>query len=100
MPEEAPPVTPPAATPVSEPHGVQALSQSQTTRIEEPERPAERTDRLPPLELPPQSCKVPLQVPISNSMLENPSHISSAHTGLICSLAAKNVFSYSKVINE
>uniref|UniRef100_A0A673CBQ1 GYF domain-containing protein n=1 Tax=Sphaeramia orbicularis TaxID=375764 RepID=A0A673CBQ1_9TELE len=66
--EEAPPVTPPAATPVSEPHAVQSLSPPQTTRIEESERPAERIDRHPPLELPPEPCKVPLHVPMSNTV--------------------------------
>ncbi|XP_030015703.1 GRB10-interacting GYF protein 2 isoform X1 [Sphaeramia orbicularis] len=80
--EEAPPVTPPAATPVSEPHAVQSLSPPQTTRIEESERPAERIDRHPPLELPPEPCKVPLHVPMSNSMLDSLpiTHISTAHT--------------------
>ncbi|XP_020777790.2 GRB10-interacting GYF protein 2 isoform X2 [Boleophthalmus pectinirostris] len=80
--EEAPPVVSPVATPILEPAVVQSLSQSQPARIDEPERPAERTDRLPPLELPPEPCKVPLQIPISNSLLEpiSISHISTAHT--------------------
>ncbi|KAK7945620.1 hypothetical protein WMY93_001348 [Mugilogobius chulae] len=82
VPEEVPPVTSSVVTPILEPPAVQSLTQSETTRIEEPERPAERTDRLPPLELPPEPCKVPLQIPISNSMLEpiSISRISTAHT--------------------
>ncbi|XP_055084647.1 GRB10-interacting GYF protein 2 isoform X2 [Periophthalmus magnuspinnatus] len=82
VPEEAPRVVSPVSTPILEPPAVQSLSQCQTTRIEEPERPAERTDRLPPLELPPEPCKVPIQIPISNSLLEpiSMSHISTAHT--------------------
>ncbi|XP_072297604.1 GRB10-interacting GYF protein 2 isoform X1 [Eucyclogobius newberryi] len=82
VPEDAPPVASPVAIPILEPPAVHSLSQSETTRIEEPERPAERTERLPPLELPPEPCKVPLQIPISNSMLEtmSMSHISTVHT--------------------
>ncbi|XP_023149330.1 GRB10-interacting GYF protein 2 isoform X3 [Amphiprion ocellaris] len=63
--EEAPSVAPP----VSEPQApTQSLSPNQPSRTEEPERPAER--QLP-LELPPEPCKVPLHVPMSNSMLES-----------------------------
>ncbi|XP_022058797.1 GRB10-interacting GYF protein 2 isoform X2 [Acanthochromis polyacanthus] len=67
--EEVPPVAPPVAPPVLEPHPpTQSLSPNQPSRTEEPERPAER--QLP-LELPPEPCKVPLHVPMSNSMLES-----------------------------
>ncbi|XP_062284647.1 GRB10-interacting GYF protein 2 [Scomber scombrus] len=63
--EEAAPVAPP----VSEPQApTKTLSPSQPRRTEESERPAERQ---PPLELPPEPCKVPLHVPMSNSMLES-----------------------------
>ncbi|XP_067330133.1 GRB10-interacting GYF protein 2 isoform X2 [Channa argus] len=66
--EEAPPLAPPVALPVSEALvPAQSLSPSQPSRTEETERPAERQ---PPLELPPEPCKVPLHVPLSNSMLE------------------------------
>ncbi|XP_037644092.1 GRB10-interacting GYF protein 2 isoform X9 [Sebastes umbrosus] len=63
--EEALPVAPP----VSEPK-VPALSLplSQPNRTEVSERKAERQ---PPLELPPELCKVPLHIPMSNSMLES-----------------------------
>ncbi|XP_049453433.1 GRB10-interacting GYF protein 2 isoform X2 [Epinephelus fuscoguttatus] len=67
--EEALPVAPPVAPPVSEPQlPAQSLSLSQPNRTEECERPAERQ---PPMELPPEPCKVPLHVPMSNSMLES-----------------------------
>uniref|UniRef100_A0A3P8SB58 GRB10 interacting GYF protein 2 n=1 Tax=Amphiprion percula TaxID=161767 RepID=A0A3P8SB58_AMPPE len=67
--EEAPSVAPPVAPPVSEPQApTQSLSPNQPSRTEEPERPAER--QLP-LELHPEPCKVPLHVPMSNSMLES-----------------------------
>ncbi|XP_041805444.1 GRB10-interacting GYF protein 2 isoform X2 [Chelmon rostratus] len=75
--EEAPPVASPVAPPVSEPQApAQSLSHSQPSRTEESERPAERQ---PPLELPPEPCKVPLHIPMSNSMLESipRTHISS-----------------------
>ncbi|XP_035526513.1 GRB10-interacting GYF protein 2 isoform X1 [Morone saxatilis] len=63
--DEAPPVAPP----VSESQApAQSLSQSQPSRTEESERPAERQ---PPLELPPEPCKVPLHISMSNSMLES-----------------------------
>lgn len=69
--EEAPPVAPP----VSEP---QSLSPSQHRRADESERPAERQ---PPLELPPEPCKVPLHVPMSNSMSLPMAHISTSLAG-------------------
>ncbi|KAK5859988.1 hypothetical protein PBY51_021499 [Eleginops maclovinus] len=55
----------PAAPPVSEP---QSMSLIQPNRTEKAERPIERQ---PPLELPPETCKAPLHVPMSNSMLES-----------------------------
>ncbi|XP_013767944.1 GRB10-interacting GYF protein 2 isoform X2 [Pundamilia nyererei] len=65
VPEEAPPVPPT----VSEPHSpAQSLSPNLPSRTEDPERPAERQ---PPLELPPEPCKVPVHVPMSNSILES-----------------------------
>ncbi|XP_059200839.1 GRB10-interacting GYF protein 2 isoform X2 [Centropristis striata] len=71
--EEALPVAPPVAPPVSEPQiPVQSLSLSQPNRTEESERPAERQ---PPLDLPPEPCKVPLHVPTSRTM----NHISTTH---------------------
>ncbi|KAM3604099.1 uncharacterized protein V6R79_006295 [Siganus canaliculatus] len=63
--EETPPVAPPVSEP---PASAQSLSQCQPSRTEEPERPAERQ---PPLELPPEPCKVPLHIPMSNSMLDS-----------------------------
>lgn len=77
MSEEAPPV----AAPVSEPQAPpKTLSPSQPSRTEESERPAERQ---PPLELPPEPCKVPLHIPMSNSMLESlpMTHISTTLAG-------------------
>ncbi|XP_070700721.1 GRB10-interacting GYF protein 2 isoform X2 [Pempheris klunzingeri] len=72
--EEAPPVASPVA-PVSEPQApAQSLSPRQQTRTDSPERPAERQ---PPLELPPEPCKVPLHVPLSNSMSLPMTHIST-----------------------
>lgn len=79
--EEAPPVTSPVALPVSEPQApAQSLSHSQPSRTEESERPAEQQ---PPLELPPEPCKVNLHVPMSNSMLESlpMNHISTTLAG-------------------
>ena len=69
----APPVAPLAPEP-------QLPVQSQPNRTEELERPVERQ---PPLELPPESCKVPLHVPMSNSMLESlpMNHISTTLAG-------------------
>lgn len=65
VPEETPPVAPP----VSEPQApAQSLSSNPSSRTEEPERPAERQ---PPLELPPDPCKIPVHVPMSNSILES-----------------------------
>ncbi|KAK1879499.1 GRB10-interacting GYF protein 2 [Dissostichus eleginoides] len=55
----------PAAPPVSEP---QSRSLIQPNRTEESERPIERQ---PPLELPPENCKAPLHVPMSNSVRES-----------------------------
>lgn len=81
--EEAPPVAPPVAPAVSEPQAAApSLSQSQPCRTEESERPVEQQ---PPLELPPEPCKVPLHVPISNSMRESlpMNHISTTLTGWI-----------------
>ncbi|XP_026230016.1 GRB10-interacting GYF protein 2 isoform X3 [Anabas testudineus] len=78
--EEPPPVAPPAATPVLELQvPVQSLSSSQPSRTEETERPIERQ---PPLELPPEPCKIPLHVPMSNSMLDTlpMTHISTTLT--------------------
>uniref|UniRef100_A0A1A8MZ20 GRB10 interacting GYF protein 2 n=1 Tax=Nothobranchius pienaari TaxID=704102 RepID=A0A1A8MZ20_9TELE len=46
----------------------QSLSPIKPNRTEESERPAERQ---PPLELPPESCKAPLRVPMSSSMLDS-----------------------------
>ncbi|XP_067461988.1 GRB10-interacting GYF protein 2 isoform X2 [Thunnus thynnus] len=63
--EEAPPVAPSISEPQAPP---KSLSPSQPSRTEESERPAERQ---PPLELPAEPCKVPLHVPMSNSMLES-----------------------------
>ncbi|XP_053186276.1 GRB10-interacting GYF protein 2 isoform X2 [Scomber japonicus] len=63
--EEAAPVAPPVSEAQAPP---KSLSPSQPRRTEESERPAERQ---PPLELPPEPCKVPLHVPMSNSMLES-----------------------------
>lgn len=77
VPEEAPPVPPT----VSEPHSpAQSLSPNLPSRTEDPERPAERQ---PPLELPPEPCKVPVHVPMSNSILESlpMTHISTTLTG-------------------
>ncbi|XP_019959307.2 GRB10-interacting GYF protein 2 isoform X2 [Paralichthys olivaceus] len=74
--EDAPPVAPP----VSETQVCgKSLSPSQQSRTEEAERPAERQ---PPLELPPEPCKVPLHIPMSNSMLESlpMTHISTTLT--------------------
>ncbi|XP_068196771.1 GRB10-interacting GYF protein 2 [Antennarius striatus] len=66
--EEALPAVSPVANPLSEPQSPgQHLSQSQPSRTEELERPAERQ---PPLELPPEPCNVPMHIPISNSMVE------------------------------
>ncbi|XP_026004726.1 GRB10-interacting GYF protein 2 isoform X1 [Astatotilapia calliptera] len=76
VPEEAPPVPPT----VSEPHSpAQSLSPNLPSRTEDPERPAERQ---PPLELPPEPCKVPVHVPMSNSILESlpMTHISTTLT--------------------
>ncbi|CAJ1072284.1 GRB10-interacting GYF protein 2 isoform X1 [Xyrichtys novacula] len=78
--EETPAVAAPVAPQVSEPAApVQSLPPSQPSRTEEPERPAERQ---PPLELPPEPCKVPLHIPMSNSMLESlpMTHISTTRT--------------------
>ncbi|XP_034090456.1 GRB10-interacting GYF protein 2 isoform X7 [Gymnodraco acuticeps] len=61
----------PAAPPVSEP---QSRSLIQPNRTEESERPIERQ---PPLELPPENCKAPLHIPMSNSMREPMNHIST-----------------------
>uniref|UniRef100_UPI0037E94764 GRB10-interacting GYF protein 2 isoform X3 n=1 Tax=Semicossyphus pulcher TaxID=241346 RepID=UPI0037E94764 len=67
--EEAPAVTSSIAPQGSEHLApVPSLPTSQPCRIEEPERPAERH---PPLELPPEPCKVPMHIPMSNSMLES-----------------------------
>ncbi|CAI5641185.1 GRB10-interacting GYF protein 2 isoform X1 [Oreochromis niloticus] len=65
VPEEAPLVAPPISEPQSP---AQSLSPNLPSRTEEPERPAERQ---PPLELPPEPCKVPVHVPMSNSILES-----------------------------
>ncbi|KAF0046942.1 hypothetical protein F2P81_000575 [Scophthalmus maximus] len=66
--EEAPPVLPPVAPTVSEPQATgKSLSPNQSSRTEETERPAERQ---PSLELPPETCKMPLHLPMSNSRLE------------------------------
>ncbi|XP_039458052.1 GRB10-interacting GYF protein 2 isoform X5 [Oreochromis aureus] len=65
VPEEAPLVAPPVSEPQSP---AQSLSPNLPSRTEEPERPAERQ---PPLELPPEPCKVPVHVPMSNSILES-----------------------------
>nr|XP_004542753.2 GRB10-interacting GYF protein 2 isoform X3 [Maylandia zebra] len=76
VPEEAPPVPPT----VSEPHSpAQSLSPNLPSRTEDPERPAERQ---PPLELPPEPCKVPVHVSMSNSILESlpMTHISTTLT--------------------
>ncbi|XP_029308582.1 LOW QUALITY PROTEIN: GRB10-interacting GYF protein 2 [Cottoperca gobio] len=61
LPDEAPPVSEPQAS-------AQSLSLIQPNRTEEAERP---TERQPPMELPPEPCKVPLHVPMSNTMLES-----------------------------
>ncbi|KAM7400621.1 hypothetical protein PAMA_005017 [Pampus argenteus] len=72
---EALPVAPPAAPPISEPHAPpKSLSPNHPIRTEESERPAERQ---PPLELPPEPCKVPLHVTMSNSMSLPMTHIST-----------------------
>ncbi|XP_071390084.1 GRB10-interacting GYF protein 2 isoform X4 [Centroberyx affinis] len=66
--EEAPPAAPPAP----EPHApAQSLPPLQPSRVEEPERPTERTERLSPPQPRPEPSKVPLHVPMSNSMLES-----------------------------
>lgn len=81
MSEEAPPVAPPVAPAVSESQAAApSLSHSQPCRTEESERPVEQQ---PPLELPPEPCKVPLHVPMSNSMRESlpMNHISTTLTG-------------------
>ncbi|XP_034558323.1 GRB10-interacting GYF protein 2 isoform X3 [Notolabrus celidotus] len=78
--EEAPAVAAPVAPQVSEPPApTQSLSPCQPRRTQASERPAERQ---PPLELPPEPCKVPLHIPMSNSMLENlpMTHISTTRT--------------------
>lgn len=77
MSEEAAPVAPPVSEAQAPP---KSLSPSQPRRTEESERPAERQ---PPLELPPEPCKVPLHVPMSNSMLESlpRTHISTTLAG-------------------
>uniref|UniRef100_A0A1A7YRC0 GRB10 interacting GYF protein 2 n=1 Tax=Iconisemion striatum TaxID=60296 RepID=A0A1A7YRC0_9TELE len=75
--DEAPAVVPPVAQAVSETlPPSQSLSPIKPNRMEECERPA---DRQPPLELPPESCKAPLRVPMSTSMLDSLSmtHIST-----------------------
>lgn len=79
--EEAPPVALPVAPPVSEIQApIQSLSPTRPSRTEEPERPAERQ---PSLELHPEPCKVPLHIPMSNSMLESlpMTHISTTLAG-------------------
>uniref|UniRef100_A0A146P5F4 GRB10 interacting GYF protein 2 n=1 Tax=Fundulus heteroclitus TaxID=8078 RepID=A0A146P5F4_FUNHE len=66
--EDGPPV-PAASSAASESQlPPQSLSPKQPGRTEEAERPAERH---PSLELPAESCKAPLRVPISSSMLES-----------------------------
>lgn len=77
VPEEAPLVAPPISEPQSP---AQSLSPNLPSRTEEPERPAERQ---PPLELPPEPCKVPVHVPMSNSILESlpMTHISTTLAG-------------------
>ncbi|XP_041659364.1 GRB10-interacting GYF protein 2 isoform X2 [Cheilinus undulatus] len=78
--EEAPAVAAPVAPQVTEtPAPAQSLSPSQPNRTEDSERPAERQQ---PLELPPEPCKVPLHIPMSNSMLESlpMTHISTTRT--------------------
>ncbi|KAM9844853.1 GRB10-interacting GYF protein 2 isoform 2-T2 [Aulostomus maculatus] len=78
--EEASPGAPPPAPSISEPQAPPpSMSPSQPSRTEESERP---TERQPPLELPPEPCKIPLHVPLSNSMLESlpMTHISTTIT--------------------
>uniref|UniRef100_A0A4W6DLX7 GRB10 interacting GYF protein 2 n=1 Tax=Lates calcarifer TaxID=8187 RepID=A0A4W6DLX7_LATCA len=89
--EEAQPVAQPVAPPVSEPQApAQSLSPNQPSRTEETERPAERQ---PPLELPPEPCKVPLHVPMSNSMLESlpMTHISTTLAGGVLSAPSPSI---------
>ncbi|XP_069548072.1 GRB10-interacting GYF protein 2 isoform X3 [Brachyistius frenatus] len=71
--EDGPPVAPPVSDLQA---AAQSLSTNQLSRTEEAERPAERQ---PPRELLPEPCKIPLHVPMSNSMLESlpMSHIST-----------------------
>uniref|UniRef100_A0A3Q2U3R1 GRB10 interacting GYF protein 2 n=1 Tax=Fundulus heteroclitus TaxID=8078 RepID=A0A3Q2U3R1_FUNHE len=68
----------------------QSLSPKQPGRTEEAERPAERH---PSLELPAESCKAPLRVPISSSMLESHpmTHISTTLPGGHLYILKKNV---------
>uniref|UniRef100_A0A8C6L931 GRB10 interacting GYF protein 2 n=1 Tax=Nothobranchius furzeri TaxID=105023 RepID=A0A8C6L931_NOTFU len=82
---EAPAVVPLVAQAVSETlPPSQSLSPIKPNRTEESERPAERQ---PPLELPPESCKAPLRVPMSSSMLDSlpMTHISTTLPGEACS---------------
>ncbi|XP_047446057.1 GRB10-interacting GYF protein 2 isoform X2 [Mugil cephalus] len=63
--EEASPVAP-AASDSQAP--AQSLSPAHPCRTEQTDKPSEQQ---PPLELPPEPCKVPLHVSMSNSMLES-----------------------------
>ncbi|XP_070412201.1 GRB10-interacting GYF protein 2 isoform X6 [Nothobranchius furzeri] len=81
--DEAPAVVPLVAQAVSETlPPSQSLSPIKPNRTEESERPAERQ---PPLELPPESCKAPLRVPMSSSMLDSlpMTHISTTLPGSV-----------------
>ncbi|XP_076000686.1 GRB10-interacting GYF protein 2 isoform X3 [Genypterus blacodes] len=71
-----------AAPPAPEPQApLQKLMNSQPNRIEESERPAERTERRSPPRPQPEKSKAPLHVPMSNSMLESlpMTHIVATH---------------------
>lgn len=77
--EETSPVLSPVIPPVLECQSpAQSLSQSQNSRTEESERPTEQ--QPPPLEVPPESSKAPLHVPMSNVILESVpmTHISTS----------------------
>ncbi|XP_043989709.1 GRB10-interacting GYF protein 2 isoform X1 [Gambusia affinis] len=69
MSEDGPSLGPAVASAVSESQPPpQNLSPNHPSRTDEIERPAERH---PPLELPPEPCKVPLRIPMSSSILES-----------------------------
>ncbi|KAM8838184.1 GRB10-interacting GYF protein 2 isoform 3-T3 [Synchiropus picturatus] len=67
--EEVSPPAQQAAPPTSEPQILpQSLLPSQPRRTPESEKPAERQ---PPLELPPEHCKAPMHIPMTNSILNS-----------------------------